>query len=70
MTTKLLEDYTQNYFIMKKDYVLYFITILILILNIVIFIYILRFNVFINKIIPYSDKIETLIKVACDNIQC
>ena len=70
MTTKLLEEHIQSYFIVKKDYILYFITILIFITNIVIFIYILKFNIFINKIIPYSDKIESLIKVACDNIQC
>ena len=70
MTKKLLEEYTQTYYIVKRDYILYFITIIILIINIVSFIYIIRFNIFVNKIIPYSDKIEELIKVACDNLQC
>ena len=57
MTTKLLYSETR-------------LLCIILITNILIFVYILRFNVFVINIIPYIDNIESLIKVACDKLQC
>ena len=51
-------------------YVGFLILILSLILNLINFIYIIKFNYIIEQIIPYKNKLITLIDIACSDLHC
>ena len=51
-------------------YVGFLILSLSLILNLINFIYIIKFNYIIEQIIPYKNKLITLIDIACSDLHC
>jgi hypothetical protein len=51
-------------------YVGFLILSLSLILNLINFIYIIKFNYIIEQIIPYKNKLITLIDIACSDLNC